>query len=50
MTSLSRPAAGSRRVASDFRVHGIAGPRVVDASVFPRISGYFIAGAVYMIA
>jgi choline dehydrogenase-like flavoprotein len=23
---------------------------VADASVFPRISGYFIAGAVYMIA
>jgi len=50
MTSLSQPAAGSRRVASDFRVHGIAGPRVADASVFPRIPGYFVACAVYMIA
>ena len=33
----------------DFRVHGTAGLRVVDASVFPRIPGYFIAAAVYMI-
>ena len=36
-------------LSSDFRVHGIAGLRVVDASVFPRIPGYFIASAVYMI-
>jgi len=35
---------------SDFRVHGIDRLRVVDASVFPRIPGYFIASAVYMIA
>jgi choline dehydrogenase len=35
---------------SDFRVHGTCGLRVVDASVFPRIPGYFIACAVYMIA
>ncbi|HXT80682.1 MAG TPA: GMC family oxidoreductase, partial [Acetobacteraceae bacterium] len=35
---------------SDFRVHHTAGLRVVDASVFPRIPGYFIAAAVYMIA
>ncbi|HKO09457.1 MAG TPA: GMC family oxidoreductase, partial [Alphaproteobacteria bacterium] len=35
---------------SDFRVHGTAGLRVVDASVFPRIPGYFIASAVCMIA
>jgi choline dehydrogenase-like flavoprotein len=34
---------------SDFRVHGTAGLRVVDASVFPRIPGYFIAAAVYKI-
>ena len=33
----------------DFRVHGVAGLRVVDASVFPRIPGFFIASAVYMI-
>jgi choline dehydrogenase-like flavoprotein len=36
-------------VASDFRVHGTSGLRVVDASVFPRIPGFFIACAVYMI-
>jgi choline dehydrogenase-like flavoprotein len=34
---------------SDFRVHGTTGMRVVDASVFPRIPGFFIACAVYMI-
>ena len=32
-----------------FRVHGTSGLRVVDASVFPRIPGFFIASAVYMI-
>jgi choline dehydrogenase-like flavoprotein len=36
-------------LSSDFRVHGIQGLRVVDASVFPRIPGYFIVSAVYMI-
>jgi choline dehydrogenase-like flavoprotein len=34
---------------SDFQVHGTQGLRVVDASVFPRIPGLFIANAVYMI-
>jgi choline dehydrogenase-like flavoprotein len=34
---------------SDFRVHGTEGLRVVDASVFPRIPGFFIASAVYMV-
>jgi choline dehydrogenase-like flavoprotein len=34
----------------DFRVHGVQGLRVVDASVFPRIPGFFIVSAVYMIA
>jgi len=37
-------------VSSDFRVHGTEGLRVVDASVFPRIPGFFIVSAVYMIA
>jgi choline dehydrogenase-like flavoprotein len=37
-------------VGGDFRVHGTAGLRVVDASVFPRIPGFFIVSAVYMIA
>jgi choline dehydrogenase-like flavoprotein len=32
------------------RVHGVRGLRVVDASVFPRIPGYFIVSAVYMAA
>ena len=36
-------------LASDFRVHGTAGLRVADASVFPRIPGFFIASAVYMV-
>jgi choline dehydrogenase-like flavoprotein len=36
-------------LSSDFRVHGTTGLRVVDASVFPRIPGFFIASAVYMI-
>lgn len=35
---------------SRFRVRGTQGLRVVDASVFPRIPGYFIVTAVYMIA
>ena len=35
---------------SDFKVHGVDGLRVVDASVFPRIPGFFIVSAVYMIA
>jgi choline dehydrogenase len=34
---------------SRFRVHGTQNLRVVDASVFPRIPGFFIASAVYMI-
>jgi choline dehydrogenase len=37
-------------LASDFRVHGVRGLRVVDASVFPRIPGFFIVCAIYMIA
>ncbi len=37
-------------VDSDFRVHGTRGLRVVDASVFPRIPGFFIVTAVYMVA
>ena len=36
-------------VDSNFRVHGVQGLRVVDASVFPRIPGLFIVSAVYMI-
>ena len=36
-------------LSGDFRVHGTQGLRVVDASVFPRIPGFFIVSAVYMI-
>jgi choline dehydrogenase-like flavoprotein len=35
---------------SRLRVHGIPRLRVVDASIFPRIPGYFIVSAVYMAA
>jgi choline dehydrogenase len=35
---------------SDFKVHGTQGLRVVDASIFPRIPGFFIASAIYMAA
>lgn len=34
----------------DFRVRGVEGLRVVDASVFPDIPGFFIASAVYMVS
>ncbi len=34
---------------SRLRVHGTTGLRVADASVFPKIPGFFIASAVYMI-
>jgi choline dehydrogenase len=37
-------------VDSRFRVRGVKGLRVVDASVFPRIPGFFIVANVYMIA
>jgi choline dehydrogenase-like flavoprotein len=35
---------------SRFRVRGVRGLRVVDACIFPRIPGYFIASAIYMIS
>ncbi|MFL5269660.1 MAG: GMC family oxidoreductase [Stellaceae bacterium] len=37
-------------VDGEFRVHGTQGLRIVDASVFPRIPGFFIVSAVYMVA
>jgi choline dehydrogenase-like flavoprotein len=37
-------------LSSDFRVYGTQGLRVVDASIFPRIPGFFIASAIYMAA
>jgi choline dehydrogenase len=45
------PASDPRAVVgSDFRVHGTQRLRVVDASVFPRIPGFFLVTAVYMVA
>jgi choline dehydrogenase len=35
---------------SRFRVRGTKGLRVVDASVFPKIPGYFIVSAIYMVS
>lgn len=35
---------------SKFRVRGVSGLRVVDASVFPKIPGFYIAVPVYMIS
>ena len=34
---------------TNFRVHGTEGLRVVDASAFPRIPGFFIVSSIYMI-
>lgn len=36
-------------VDSQFRVHGTRGLRIVDASVFPKIPGFFIVSSVYTI-
>jgi choline dehydrogenase len=35
---------------ASFRVRGVTGLRVVDASVFPRIPGFFLVMPIYMIA
>jgi choline dehydrogenase len=35
---------------SDLQVRGTQGLRVVDASVFPKIPGYFIVSSIYMVA
>jgi len=37
-------------VDSQFRVHGVKNLRVVDASVFPKIPGFFIVTPIYMIS
>jgi len=37
-------------VDAEFRVHGTRGLRVVDASVFPRIPGFFIVTPIYMVS
>jgi choline dehydrogenase len=35
---------------SKFRVRGVAGLRVVDASVFPKIPGVFIQAPIYIVS
>jgi choline dehydrogenase-like flavoprotein len=35
---------------ANFKVRGVDGLRVVDASVFPKIPGYYIAVPIYMIS
>ena len=35
---------------SNFRVHGVTGLRVVDASIFPSIPGFFIVSSIYIAA
>lgn len=35
---------------SNFRVHGLSGLRVVDASIFPKIPGFFIVSSIYIAA
>lgn len=49
-TCAMKPADQGGVVDSAFKVHGIDRLRIVDASVFPRIPGYFIACAIFMIA
>ena len=49
-TAAIGPAAGGGVLDGRLRVHGARGLRVVDASIFPRIPGFFIAGAVYLAA
>ncbi|MCG6904258.1 MAG: GMC family oxidoreductase N-terminal domain-containing protein [Rhodobacter sp.] len=49
-TCAMKPSEQGGVVDSRFRVHGLQGLRVVDASIFPRIPGYFLVSSVYMIA
>ncbi len=37
-------------VNGDFEVHGVENLRIVDASIFPKIPGFFIVSSVYTIA
>ena len=49
-TCAMKPEAQGGVVDSRFKVHGIDRLRIVDASIFPRIPGYFIVSSIYMIA
>ncbi len=44
------PSASGGVLDGRLRVHGVPRLRVVDASIFPRIPGYFIVSAIYMAA
>ena len=47
---MGKPSDPNAVVDSNFRVIGVENLRVVDASVFPRIPGFFIVTPIYMIA
>lgn len=47
---MGKPSDPEAVVDSNFRVIGVTNLRVVDASVFPRIPGFFIVTPIYMIA
>ena len=47
---MGEPSDPNAVVDSNFRVIGVQNLRVVDASVFPRIPGFFIVTPIYMIA
>lgn len=49
-TCAMKPQPDGGVVDSQFRVYGVERLRVVDASIFPRIPGFFIVTSVYMIA
>ena len=49
-TCAMKPLADGGVVDSRFNVYGVKGLRIVDASIFPRIPGYFLVSSVYMIA
>jgi choline dehydrogenase len=48
--AMGKPGDPNAVVDSEFRVIGVRNLRVVDASVFPRIPGFFIVTPIYMIA
>jgi len=47
---IGRPDDGLAVLDGDFRVRGTQGLRVVDASIFPKIPGFFIVSSIYMAA
>jgi choline dehydrogenase len=48
--AMGKPGDPKAVVDSQFRVIGVENLRIVDASVFPRIPGFFIVTPIYMIA